>query len=78
MSYQRGDIVRLRAYGDEIIERRVWHVHERGVVICSEEAYRRATSGGDEPLCVGWPPEDVLGLVGQSPAPPTPGADGEG
>ena len=65
--YQRGDIVRLLAYRGEILTRRVWtDGGGRGVAICSERDYQLALRG-QQPRCVGWPREDVLGLG----APPT-------
>jgi hypothetical protein len=61
---QRGDIVLLRAYRGEQIQRRVWQDVGRGVVICSEAGYQEAIRTGLAPTnCVGWPREDVLEVV---------------
>jgi hypothetical protein len=64
----QGDQVLLLAYGGEHIIRRVWLDHGRGVYICSEDVYQQALASGDDPWCVGWPPEDVLAIVDRADA----------
>lgn len=64
--YQRGDIVRLRAFRGEILIRRVWSDNGRGIAICTDERYQQFLATGDAPQVVGWPREDVLGLGAQA------------
>ncbi len=61
MDYVRGDLIRLRAFGGKHIVRRF--VEERGssVLICSHEEYDMALREGREPLCIGFPYEDIVG-----------------
>lgn len=55
MRLQRGDWVRLLAYGDEVIERRLVEVRGRHVYVCTDEEYRAAAIDGREPVAVGFP-----------------------
>lgn len=56
---KRGEIVRVRLYGGEIVLRRVWEDAGSGLLLCTEEAYRHALETGEEPICVGFPRQDV-------------------
>lgn len=76
VQYQRGDRVRLLGYGGREYERRVWRDFGRGVAICTEERFQQALNGGTEPVCVGWPREDVLEVLEAARAEPG-GQDGE-
>jgi hypothetical protein len=62
-SHERGQIVRVRAYGGEILERRVVSDLGRTVVICCEAEYKAATVAGREPEGVGFPRADVYPIV---------------
>lgn len=78
MEYHCGDEVLLLAYRGEKLRRRVWQDFGRGVAICSEASYQEAIRTGIEPLCVGWPREDVLELLHRKARPPALGrAEGE-
>jgi hypothetical protein len=60
MGYVKGDQIKLWAFGGKQIVRRF--VEERGgsVLICSQEEYDLALREGREPLCIGFPSEDVI------------------
>ena len=49
-----GDVVRLRAYGGEEIQRRVVEVTKDVILVCREDEYRRAQRQGRQPLSVGF------------------------
>lgn len=59
-----GDWVYLRAYGDEIIHRRVVDVKSKGrdttVYVCRHEEYQAAAREGREPQCVGFAIDDIV------------------
>jgi hypothetical protein len=55
-----GSLIRLRAYGDREIERRVVAVNDKVVLVCRDEEYKEALREGREPLCVGFSKKDVL------------------
>lgn len=57
---QVGDSIQLRAYGGEVIERRVVRVEPASVVICKEEEFRAAAAEGREPVCVRFPLSTVV------------------
>ena len=58
--FQRGQIVKVKAYGGEMLERRVVADLGRTVVICNEEEYQTANRGGRQPEGVGFPRADIL------------------
>lgn len=66
--YRRGDIVRVLAYKDAILTRRVWS-DDGGVAIaiCTEDAYQQAILDNTDPRRVGWRREDVLEIVSREP-----------
>jgi hypothetical protein len=55
-----GDVVKLRAYGSQEIERRVVEANEDVVLVCRNEEYEEAMRQGRQPLCVGFPKKAVL------------------
>lgn len=57
---QIGDTVRLKAYGGEIIERRVVAVEGDTVAVCTDQEYAQAAKEGREPLSVGFKREYVV------------------
>jgi hypothetical protein len=57
--FERGQVVSVKAYGGEVLERRVVADLGRTVVICSETEYQAATVAGREPDGVGFPRVDV-------------------
>ena len=61
-----GSLVRLRAYGGEIV-RRVVTVEERGVIICLDEEWQAAKREGRDPVAVRFKLADVLGELPESP-----------
>lgn len=59
-----GDIVRVRAYGGEILSRRVVNADAVTVVVCNEVEYASALEERREPAGIGFPVDDVIS-VGQ-------------
>jgi len=59
----RGTEVRVLAYGDKVLQRRVWDDAGQGVMVCSEQEYQRALSTKDEPLCSGFPKRDIIEVL---------------
>lgn len=57
----RGAEVTVIVFRGERRRRRVWEDLGPGVLICTEEEYRRAVETGEEPMYVGFPREDVIG-----------------
>jgi len=55
-----GDHVYLRAYGDELIQRRVIAMSDRLVYVCRDDEYEVATREGREPISVGFLLSDVV------------------
>ena len=56
----RGDLVRVRAFGGEVLERRVVDDLGKHVVVCSEAEFRRAAAEHREPQGIGFPKSDVV------------------
>jgi hypothetical protein len=54
-----GDVVTVRAYGGEILTRRVVADLGKTIVVCSEAEFQRAQRNKREPSGVGFPREDV-------------------
>jgi hypothetical protein len=63
-----GDRVRLQAYGQEQIVRRVVEARRDVVLVCTEEEYRAARSEERSPLAVGFPVGYVIERVETAPA----------
>jgi hypothetical protein len=61
MDLQKGSFIKLRAFGGKQIVRRFVRKHKGAVLICSNEEYRQASREHREPLCVGFPIDDVIG-----------------
>jgi hypothetical protein len=59
IAHSNSQIVRAKAYGGEVLERRVVADLGRTVVICSESEYQTAESEGREPEGVGFPRTDI-------------------
>lgn len=59
--FERGQIVKAKAYGGEILERRVVKDLGRTVVICTDQEYKLAYKEGRDPEGVGFPRVDVKG-----------------
>lgn len=57
---KRGDVITVRDWEGQLLQRRVWSQVGAGVQVCSESEYRRAIETGDEPLYVGFPLTDVV------------------
>ena len=57
---QPGDMVRLIAYGDVVIERRVVGVSAKAVYVTGDEEYSSAVREGRTPRMVGFRLVDVV------------------
>lgn len=57
---QKGDLIRVRAFGGKELIRRLIEVKDSVVLICKEEEYLAAQKEGREPTCVGFHIEDVI------------------
>ena len=58
-----GDVVKIRVFGGDVVERVVIEERETVVVACKPDEYRQAAQEGRKPQGVGFPLEDVLGPV---------------
>lgn len=56
----RGTEVTVVAYGGVLLHRRVWEDVGAGILVCSEEDYKRALRLGKEPPAAGFPKQDVF------------------
>jgi hypothetical protein len=61
MGLQKGSFIKLRAFGGKQIVRRFVRKYKGAVLICSDEEYRKASREHREPLCIGFPIDDVIG-----------------
>jgi hypothetical protein len=57
--YTRGQLVVVKVYGGEVVERRVVIDRGRSVVLCAEREYNTAQNEGQEPEGIGFPRNDV-------------------
>ena len=57
---KRGDWVRVRVYGDEIVTRRVVEIDGDMIAICRDEEYQAARRERREPVTVGFWIEDIV------------------
>ena len=62
MSIKQGDRVRVRGCRDKEGVLRVWEVRPRGLVLTTEQGYKRLLAGDEDAPQVGYPDADVLGL----------------
>ncbi len=60
---ETGDLVRVRLYGGEEVVRRFLVQTKRCVVVCREQEFQRSVKESRDPDGIGFPPEDILGLV---------------
>lgn len=62
--FERGMQVVVTAYEGRQVQRRVWEDAGDGVLVCSEEEYRRALRNKDEARAAGVSKHDVAEVVG--------------
>lgn len=55
----RGEKVIVRDCRGRKLLRVVWADMGAGVLLCTEDGYRQAEESGMEPICVGFPKDDV-------------------
>jgi hypothetical protein len=60
MLNMRGDLVIVRAYGDEALVRRVWEENSNAVFITDDTNLKLLLSGSDALQPIGFPKEDVF------------------
>ena len=63
--YQRGDRVVVRGYGGRTAVLRVVETRRRGLLLCPESRFGEIVAGR-EPVAVGFPYSDVVGLADDS------------
>jgi hypothetical protein len=56
-----GDLVKVKTFGERIVERRVVEILRNTVYICTENEWRNATTERRRPSCAGFKREYVLG-----------------
>lgn len=57
--FERGvPVIVLDVLRNELL-RIVWEDTDLGVLICTEQGYQAFLESGEEPICVGFPKEDV-------------------
>ena len=56
-----GDLVKVKTFGEGIVERRVVEILRNTVYICTENEWRSAATEGRQPSCAGFKREYVLG-----------------
>ncbi len=57
---ERGGWVRLRAYGGEVITRRVVEIDDEMIAVCRDDEYQAAEREGREPITVAFWKEDII------------------
>jgi glycine/serine hydroxymethyltransferase len=62
MRVEIGQLIQLRACGDRRIFRRFVGEQNGTILICSNQEYKSALREKREPLCVGFPLADVIGV----------------
>lgn len=60
MRVQNGDLIQLKTYGGQVVERRVVDVRERSVIVTTKKEYETAAREKREPICIGFPLSDVV------------------
>ena len=60
---ESGDLVQVRAFGGQVLTRRVVSCTGTGVVICREDEYQSACLEGRAPLGIHFKMRDVVGQV---------------
>jgi hypothetical protein len=58
-----GQMVTVKLYGGEKVQRRVVAIKGKIIVICAEEEYQAARREGREPEGLGFPESDILETV---------------
>ena len=61
---KRGDMVKVRAFGNETLKRRVVAVYDDVVAICRDEEFTKAEKEKREPNSVGFKVTDVIEVFG--------------
>jgi hypothetical protein len=59
--FEKGDLVRVKAYPNQILERRVvGTVDDKKVLLCNEDEFNAALADNREPTSIGFPVTDVI------------------
>lgn len=56
----RGQVIEVYDFKKRILRRVVWDKSINGVLLCTVEAFQVYTVNGAEPVCVGFPIEDII------------------
>lgn len=59
-----GKVINLIAYSDDVIQRRIVSVENGVYFVCKGDEYEAARREDREPVCIGFRPEYVIGMVG--------------
>jgi len=63
MKLQNGDLVKVRAYRNQVQVRRLVEVQGRTAIITTDEECKAAAREKRKPVCIGFPLADVIGVV---------------
>ena len=67
MDLKNGDLVKVRAYKDQIEIRRLIEVRGQTAIISTDEECQKAAREKREPICIGFPLADVIKVVKREP-----------
>jgi hypothetical protein len=59
----KGDLIRVRLCGGEVVVRRFVTHKKHLIVVCNEDEFRQSQKEGREPEGIGFPKEDILGIA---------------
>jgi hypothetical protein len=62
MNLQIGDMIRVRAFPEIQVERRIVRIRQPYIYLTTEEEWNRASAEGREAICLGFPISDVIDL----------------
>lgn len=60
MELQKGDFIRVKVYGGQLVDRRLVEVRGQMAVVTTDEEYQAAQRERREPICIGFPLSDVI------------------
>ncbi len=65
MDLQKGDKVKVRALGKQVLARRFVEIRGRTALICSDEEYQKALKDRRQPICIGFPIEEIIEVISE-------------
>jgi hypothetical protein len=63
MELQNGEMIRVRAYGGQVLTRRLVEVRGQKAIITTDDEREAAAREKREPICLGFPLADVIEVV---------------